>query len=208
MNHKKNKKVKLAVLASGTGSLFESIVIACETEEMDADVVCLISDRLNAPVLAKAHKHNIPVQVFKQKDYPSIVKWDTVLCDYLQKKLPDWIVLAGFLKKIEKTTLKQFKNHIINIHPALLPRHGGKGMYGRRVHQSVIQSEEKTTGVSVHLVSDQYDRGPILAQTPVSVSSDDTAESLEDRVKTIERKFYVSVLKQLIKGKIKTKGIK
>ena len=203
-----NTKLRLAILASGTGSLFESIVIACQEGVLSADVVCLVSDRPSVSVLEKAHKHNIPVQVFKQRDYSSVEQWDTALCDYLQKKLPDWIVLAGFLKKIEKMALEKFKDRIINIHPALLPRHGGKGMYGRRVHQSVIQSGEKTTGVSVHLVSDQYDRGSILAQTPVLVSSDDTAESLEDKVKTIERKFYVSVLKQLINGKIKPKGIK
>ena len=208
MNHKKNKKVKLAILASGTGSLFESIVIACETGQMNADVVCLISDRSNVPVLEKAHKHNIPLQVFQHKKYSSIEEWDETLCDYLQQKNPDWIILAGFLKKIEKMALEKFKNRIINIHPALLPRHGGKGMYGRRVHQLVIESGEKTTGVSVHLVSEQYDRGPILAQTPVSVSPDDTAESLEDKVKTVERKFYISVLQQLITGKIKTKEIR
>lgn len=196
------KKVKLAVLASGTGSLFESIAVACKTGILPAEIVCLVSDRSDVPVLEKANKYNVPVQVFKQKEYPSLEKWDKNLCDYLQQKESDWIVLAGFLKKIEQTTLETFKNRIINTHPALLPKYGGKGMYGRHVHQAVIKAGDKKTGISVHLVSDQYDRGPILAQTSVPVSPDDTAESLENKVKTFEKIFYVSVLQKLIRGEI------
>lgn len=199
-----NKKVKLAVLASGTGSLFESIAVACKTGILSADVVCLVSDRSDVPVLEKANKYNVPVQIFKQKEYSSLAKWDESLCDYLKKKESDWIVLAGFLKKIEKTTLETFKNRIINTHPALLPKHGGKGMYGKYVHQAVIKAGDKKTGVSVHLVSEQYDRGPILAQTSVPVAPNDTVESLENKVKTIEKIFYVSVLQKLIRGEIKT----
>lgn len=198
------KKIKLAVLASGTGSLFESIAIACKTGILSAQIACLISDRSNVPVLKKADKYNIPVQVFQQKKYSSLAKWDENLCNYLKQQESDWIVLAGFLKKIEQTTLKTFKNRIINTHPALLPKHGGKGMYGKYVHQAVIKAGDKKTGISVHLVSDQYDQGPILAQTSVPVSLNDTAKSLENKVKTIEKVFYVSVLQKLIRGEIKT----
>ena len=198
------KKVKLAILASGTGSLFESIAIACKTGILSAKIVCLVSDRSNVPVLEKADKYNIPVQVFQQKKYSSLAKWDENLCGYLNQQESDWIVLAGFLKKIEQTTLKTFKNRIINTHPALLPKHGGKGMYGKYVHQAVIKAGDKKTGISVHLVSDQYDQGPILAQTSIPVSPKDTAESLENKVKTIEKVFYVSVLQKLVRGEIKT----
>ena len=208
MNYKQNKKVKLAILASGTGTTFESIAMACKTGILSADIVCLVSDRSNISVLDKADNYGVPSKVIIQKDYSSIEEWDKVLCNYLHQKKPDWVVLAGFLKKIETATLKQFKNRIINTHPALLPKYGGKGMYGKHVHQAVIESGDKTTGVSVHLVSEQYDRGPILAQTPVSVSPDDTAESLESKVKAIEKVFYVSVLQQLISGKMKIKEIK
>ena len=194
-------------MASGTGSLFESIAIACKTGMLEAGILCLVSDRSQVPVLEKAGNYDVPAQVIRQKDYSSIMEWDKALCEYLQQKKPDWVVLAGFLKRIEKATLKQFKNRIINTHPALLPRHGGKGMYGRYVHQSVIQSGDKTSGVSVHLVSEQYDRGPILAQIPVSVSLDDTVESLENKIKAVEKFFYVSVLQKLIRGEIKIRDM-
>jgi len=201
MNQKTNKKVNLTVLASGIGSLFESVVIACKTGVLEANIVCLVSDRFHVPVLEKACKYNVSTKVIRQKDYSSAGEWDIALCEYLQQKKSEWIVLAGFLKKIESATLKQFKNRIINIHPSLLPCYGGKGMYGRRVHESVIQSGDKVTGVSVHLVSDQYDQGLVLAQTSIPVAPDDTAKSLENKVKAVEKVFYISVLQKLIRGK-------
>ena len=193
-------KPKLAILASGTGTLFEAITQACFNHQLNAEVVTLISDRKQAPVITKAQNQNIPVKIFRIKDYPSLQKWDQNLCTYLKTIKPDLIVLAGFLKKLKKNVLHTFKNKILNIHPSLLPLHGGKGMYGIHVHKSVLRSGDKHTGVSVHLVTENYDTGPVLAQKKIALSPNETPETLQKKIKNEEKKFYISVLKKIIKN--------
>ena len=193
-------KPKLAILASGTGTLFEAITQACFNHQLDAEVISLVSDRKQAPVITKAQNQNIPVKIFQIKDYPSPQKWDQALCTYLKTKKPDLIVLAGFLKKIEKNVLHTFKNRILNIHPSLLPLHGGKGMYGIHVHKSVLRSGDKHTGISVHLINENYDTGPVLAQKKIPIALNETAESLQKKIKEEEKKFYISVLKKILKN--------
>ena len=116
------------------------------------------------------------------------------------------VVLAGFLKKIPLKLIKSFEYNIINIHPALLPKYGGKGMYGIFVHQEVIKSKEKITGISIHIVEGEYDSGPIIAQIKVPISIDETAESLSKKISNIEHKFYVKTIQQIIKGGIELKS--
>lgn len=190
-------KNKLLVFASGAGTLFESIVKACRNQVLPATVVGLVSDRHQALVLKKAQYYKVPVKVFRLKDYDSFDQWDEALCADCCQKNPDWIIMAGFLKKIGPRVLSAFSKRIVNIHPSLLPHHGGKGMYGIRVHQSVLDRGDKKTGISVHLVSDEYDAGPILDRKEIMVSSGDTAESLQKKVKEQEQIFYVSVLKKI-----------
>ena len=198
----KSDTKRLVILASGTGTLFFSIVQACKNNTLKAKVTSLISNNKKSLVLQKAKKEKIPVKVLDPKDFSSFTKWDAHLCSYLKTQKPDLILLAGFVKKIGPKVLTAFKGRILNIHPSLLPRHGGKGMYGINVHRSVLESGDKTTGISIHLVSEEYDTGSLLAQTEISVSTDDDPESLQEKVKKTEAIFYVSVLQKIIAGEI------
>ena len=194
-----NKKVPhLIILASGTGTLFSSIVQACKNHSLNAKVINLITDNAQASVLKKAQSEEVPIKILSVKDFSSFSKWDESLCQYLQTKKPDLILLAGFLKKIGPKVLSHFKNRILNIHPSLLPHHGGPGMYGIHVHRSVLKAGDKKTGISIHLVSAEYDSGPVLAQTEIPVSPEDTPESLQEKVKKVEQVFYVSTLKKYL----------
>ena len=191
-------KKKLLVFASGTGTLFEAIVKACQNNILPATVLSLITDNKKAFAIQKATYYKIPVKIFSQKDYASLNQWDMALTRYSILKKPDWILLAGFLKQIRPKMLRHFKTRMINIHPSLLPSHGGKGMYGSYVHQSVLKHKDKITGITVHFVSSQYDKGTIIAQKKISVSSNDTVISLQRKVKKQEKKFYISVLQSLL----------
>lgn len=192
----------LVILASGTGTLFSSIVQACKNNTLKAKVISLISNNKKSLVLQKAKREKVPVKVLDPKDFTSFKEWDAHLCSYLKTQKPDLILLAGFVKKIGPEVLASFKGRILNIHPSLLPRHGGQGMYGIHVHRSVIESGDHTTGISIHLVSEEYDTGSLLAQKEISVSSEDNPESLQEKVKKIEAVFYVSTLQKILEGKI------
>ena len=192
----------MLVLASGQGSLFLNIVQACKAGHLKAEVIGLVSDNKDALVFKKSQVEKVAIKILDPKNFISFSKWDKALYEYLKEKKPDLILLAGFIKKIGREVLFNFKNRILNIHPSLLPRHGGKGMYGIHVHRAVIASGDKKTGISVHLVSEEYDKGLLLAQKEIPVFEEDTAESLQKRVKQEEQTFYVSVLKKIIKGEI------
>ena len=198
----KTEKLNLVILASGTGTLFSSIVQTCKKNKLKAKVTSLVSNNKKSPVLQKAKKEKVPVKILDPKDFSSFTKWDESLCSYLKKQKPDLILLAGFLKKIGPKVLTSFNGCILNIHPSLLPRHGGLGMYGIYVHRSVLKSGDKTTGISIHLVSEEYDAGSLVAQKEVPISLNDTPESLQKKVKKIEPIFYISTLQKIIKGEI------
>lgn len=202
MKQESSKKARLLILASGQGSLFFSIVQACKSGHLNAEVIGLLSDNNKALVLKKAHAERITIKILKPKNFISFSKWDEALYNYLRERKPDWILLAGFLKKIGPKVLSAFKNRVLNIHPSLLPHHGGAGMYGIHVHRAVITGKDKKTGISVHLVSEEYDTGPVLAQKELLVFKNDTPESLQKRVKATEQTFYVSVLQKIITGEI------
>ena len=201
------RKKRLVVLASGTGTLFEALVRAFnrpappavakgEGDHSPAEVVALVSDKKQAPVMDKALKYRVPVQTVCLQNHRSFSDWDKALCVCLKSLRADYVVLAGFLKKIGPEVLGAFPNRVINTHPALLPLHGGRGMYGLRVHQAVLKAGDKHTGVSVHLVTKDYDTGPLLAQTKIPVLKTDSPQSLEARVKKTEQVFYVEVIKK------------
>ena len=194
------KMKNLIIMADGQGSLFTAIAKACKTQQLKARILALITSNPKAEVLEKAKNYQIPFLVFDLKSYSSFLEWDKALGAYLENLKPDYIVLAGFLKKIGEKTLKKFPRCIVNIHPALLPLYGGKGMYGSTVHKEVIKAGDKITGSTVHLVFEDYDAGPILAQKTVPVLTTDTASSLEKKVKKMEQTFYISVLQKIFKG--------
>jgi len=190
---------RLAVLASGRGSNLQAIIDHFDNiaRERVAKVVLVASNRADSPALIRAATASIDIAHFDAADD------GTQLLALLQKFRIDLVVLAGYLKKIPSTVIREYAGRIMNIHPALLPAFGGEGMYGARVHEAVIAAGAKESGVTVHLVDYDYDRGPILAQWRVPVEKSDTAESLAARVLNVEHIVYprtvemVAMLQQL-----------
>ena len=190
---------RLAVLASGRGSNLQAIIEHFDNlaRERVAKVVLVASNRPDSPALIRAATTSIDIAHFNAADDGS------ELLRLLQTFKIDLVVLAGYLKRIPPKVIREYAGRIINIHPALLPAFGGEGMYGARVHEAVISSGARESGVTVHLVDDEYDRGPIVAQWRVPVNRSDNAESLAARVLSVEHAVYpravemVAVLQQL-----------
>lgn len=190
---------RLAVLASGRGSNLQAIVDHFDNlaRERIAKVVLVASNRADSPALIRAATASIDIADFDAADDGA------QLLALLRQFRVDLVVLAGYLKRIPSKVIREYAGRIINIHPALLPAFGGEGMYGARVHEAVLASGAKETGVTVHLVDDDYDRGPIVAQWRVPVEKSDTAESLAARVLNVEHIVYprtiemVAMLQQL-----------
>jgi phosphoribosylglycinamide formyltransferase-1 len=190
---------RLAVLASGRGSNLQAIVDHFDNiaRERIAKVVLVASNRVDSPALIRAATASIDIADFDAGDDGS------QLLALLRKFRIDLVVLAGYLKRIQSKVIDEYAGRIINIHPALLPAFGGEGMYGARVHEAVIASGAKESGVTVHLVDNDYDRGPIVAQWRVPVEKSETAESLAARVLNVEHIVYprtiemVAMLQQL-----------
>src|SRR6266566_5030793 len=184
---------RLAVLASGRGSNLQAIIDHFDnlSRERIAKVVLVASNRADSPALIRAATASIDIASFDAADD------GTELLDLLRKFRVDLVVLAGYLKRIPPLVIQEYAGRIINIHPALLPAFGGEGMYGARVHEAVIASGARESGVTVHLVDDEYDRGRIVAQWRVAVEKSDTAESLGARVLAVEHIVYPRVVEML-----------
>jgi phosphoribosylglycinamide formyltransferase-1 len=190
---------RLAVLASGRGSNLQAIIEHFDNlaRERVAKVALVASNRPDSPALIRAATASIDIANFNASDDGS------ELLALLQKFRTDLVVLAGYMKRIPPKVIREYAGRIINIHPALLPAFGGEGMYGARVHEAVLASGAEETGVTVHLVDDDYDRGPIIAQWRVRVDKSDTVESLGARVLNVEHVVYprvvemVAILQQL-----------
>jgi phosphoribosylglycinamide formyltransferase-1 len=190
---------RLAVLASGRGSNLQAIIEHFDNlaRERVAKVVLVASNRADSPALIRAATASIDIAHFNAADDGA------ELLGLLRNFRIDLVVLAGYLKRIPPKVIREYAGRIVNIHPALLPAFGGEGMYGARVHEAVIASGARESGVTVHMVDDEYDRGPIVAQWRVPVNRSDTAESLAARVLIVEHAVYpravemVAVLQQL-----------
>ena len=163
----------------------------------------IISNNYGSEALKRAKKENIPRFYLSSKTHPDEKKLDEEIKNTLIQHDVDIVILAGFMRKIGEKTLTRYKGHILNIHPALLPKFGGKGMYGLNVHKAVIAAKEKETGVTIHLIDDKYDRGKILAQVKIPVYVGDTPENLQKRVLKEEHKIYAETLVKICSGKIK-----
>jgi formyltetrahydrofolate-dependent phosphoribosylglycinamide formyltransferase len=192
------KKKRLAVLASGSGTNFDAIAAHLESEGIGAAAqLCLVaSNRANAPVLDKARARNIPAALIVN---PSSGE---ELGSLLRQYDIDLVALAGYLKLVPRSVIQAYAERILNVHPALLPRHGGPGMYGLRVHQAVLDSGDDVSGVSVHLVDEQYDHGAVLARCAVPVLESDTAETLAARVLEVEHIVYPRVISAFARGTV------
>ena len=167
-------KHKIAILVSGTGTNAINIIEYFEKNSV-ADVVLVISNKTDALAVEKAQNKGVKTVVFNNESF----KKNGVVLDYLMSQSVDFIVLAGFLIKISNDIIHAYPNKIVNLHPSLLPKYGGKGMYGKRVHRAVIEAQESESGISIHFVDKEYDEGAIIFQAKVSVEKGDSVEVLE-----------------------------
>jgi phosphoribosylglycinamide formyltransferase-1 len=186
--------LRIAVLASGSGTTLQAVIDATENGELDARVVAVISNNSASGALERARRHGIPPHHLSSRTHADPDALDRAIAAALATHRPDLVLLAGYMKKLGAHTLRAYRGRILNTHPSLLPRHGGAGLYGGRVHAAVIAAGERTTGVSVHLVDGDYDTGPVIAQCEVPVEKRDDATTLAARVQAVERGFLIQVL--------------
>lgn len=190
-------RLRLGFLASHGGTSMRSIVKAIDSGELAAEACVLICNNADAPALAFARERGLPVHHISAKSAGGEDAADTAIRETFRNAGCNWIVMSGYMRKLGPKTLKAFEGRILNIHPALLPKFGGQGMYGRRVHEAVIASGETMSGITIHLVDGEYDHGAVIAQREVPVLPGDTAEDLERRVAAAEPPFFVDVLKDI-----------
>ena len=195
-------KLRLGFLASHGGSNLQAIIDACKIGELDAKPCIIISNNNDSKALQRAEKENIPYYRLSGKTHPIKEELDEEILNVLLKYNVDLIILAGYMKKIGIKTLNKYRGKILNIHPALLPKYGGKGMYGDNVHSAVLESGDTVTGVTIHVIDEKYDNGPIVDQVEVPIYETDDVESLKARVLEKEHKFFVKTLKKITEGQI------
>lgn len=187
---------KIGILSSHNGSGFDTIVHACENKILDAHVMVVISNNSNAQVLQKAQQKDIPNFIVNSKLYPE-ENLDEKITMLLQTYKCDVVFLSGYMKKIENNLLKAFPNAIVNSHPALLPKFGGVGMYGTKVHEAVIAAKEKISGCTVHFVNEHYDEGEYILQNTLLLEENETVETLENKIKELESVTIIEALNKL-----------
>lgn len=198
--------MNVAVFASGRGSNLNAIIEAIRKGVLPAHLSLVVSNNASAGALELARSRNIPAVRIRQNDFSSEEAFSEELLSCLARHEVEFIALAGYMKKIPPQIIGRFRNKITNIHPALLPAFGGPGMYGMHVHEAVLRAGVKITGVTVHLVDEEYDHGPIVLQRPVDVAPYDDAVSLAARVQAVEHEVYPLVLKAFAEGRVTVKG--
>lgn len=195
--------LKIAVFASGKGSNFKAILDAIESGSIrNAAIVAVISNNSDAGALAAAREHGLPALHLSRKQFGTDEEFRASLLGTLERHGANFIVLAGYMKKLDAGIVRRFRNAIVNIHPALLPDFGGPGMYGMHVHEAVIKSGSRVSGATVHIVDEEYDRGPIVVQQSVPVAGDDTPESLAAKVLKIEHELYPKAIRLFAEGRV------
>lgn len=184
--------IRIAIFASGSGSNAQNII---ETFKNHAqlEVVAVFTNNPDAGVIKRAHSLETPCVVFSNHNMQ-----DNVVIDTLQTLNIDWIILAGFLRLIPKKMIELYPNKIINVHPALLPKYGGKGMWGHHVHEAVVANKETETGISIHFVNEHYDEGNIIFQVKCKVQASDTAEDVAQKIHLLEYMNFPKIIEQTI----------
>ena len=191
--------LKLAVFISGGGTNLQALIDACRSKSIDAEIKAVISNNSKAYSLQRAKNAGIETFHISKVKYPDGDKLAGVTLEVMEQFDIDLIALAGYMKLLPAVIVKKYHGRIINIHPALLPKYGGKGMYGINVHKTVIESGDRYSGATVHLVDEHYDKGVILIQRRVPVKDDDTPESLAARVLKVEHKILPMAVSLFIK---------
>jgi phosphoribosylglycinamide formyltransferase-1 len=192
----------LGFLASHGGSNMQAILDACRAGRLCADPRVVISNNSTSTALQRARREGIPAYHLSAVTHPDPDALDREILHVLRAHGVNLVVLAGYMKRLGPHTLSAYPGRILNIHPALLPRFGGEGMYGKLVHQAVLAAGDSTTGVTIHVVDADYDHGRILAQREVPVLPDDTPDSLAERVLKVEHRLYVETLQKICAGEI------
>lgn len=184
----------IAIFASGTGSNAVRLYQYFAEKKAEINVALLVCNKADAAVVQKMQSLNVPVYILSNKEIES----GNSLLKKLAEYKVDWIVLAGFLRKIPDLIIKGYENKIINIHPSLLPKYGGKGMYGMNVHKAVVENKEKESGISIHLVNEVYDDGKILFQKSCALSPSDLAEDVAKKIQQLEHEYFPKVVEETI----------
>ncbi len=192
--------MKLGFLASHAGSNMQAIIDACRQGVLNAEVRVVISNNADSLALKRARDQHIPTAHLSSRTHPDPEELDAAIAQTLADHGVDLVLLAGYMRKVGPITLARFPQRILNIHPALLPKFGGQGLFGRKVHEAVLAAGEPTTGVTIHLVDEEYDRGPVVAQREVPVMPGDSVETLAARVLEQEHKLYVETLVRVAQG--------
>jgi phosphoribosylglycinamide formyltransferase-1 len=194
--------INLGIIASGRGSNMQAVINACRTGTLQAVPRVVISNNSQSGALGRAKQIGMAHYHLSSVTHPDPAQLDATIREALLRHHIDLVVLAGYMKKLGPQTLTQFRRRVLNIHPALLPKFGGRGMYGLKVHEAVIAAGESETGVTIHLVEAEYDTGPIIDQCHVPVLTDDTPQTLSQRVLACEHRFLVETLVKIINGEI------
>jgi phosphoribosylglycinamide formyltransferase-1 len=193
-------------LASGSGTTLQAVIDACESGSLDGQVVVVVSNNSGSGAMARVTRYRIPCAHLSSQTHPDPELLDRAIAGVLSAHEPDVVLLAGYMKKLGPHTLEAYRGKVINTHPSLLPRFGGRGMYGKHVHTAVIDAGELVTGISVHLVDCDYDTGRVLAQRTVPVEPGDDADTLAERVQSFERPFLIEVLQRIAAGDVALAG--
>ena len=196
--------VNIVCIASGRGSNVGALIQAIRAKSIAARIVLVVSNISTAHVLEVARDGGLPAVHLSEKQFADHDAFARKFLEVLRAAQPDLIVLAGYLRKLPDPVCEAFRGRIINIHPALLPKYGGPGMYGRSVHEAVLANHEKESGATVHFVDEEYDHGAIIAQQQVHVLPTDTAETLADRVLEAEHELLVRAVKNIIETQSRT----
>lgn len=184
----------IAVFASGNGTNCENIIRYFSDSDI-AKVVLVVSNKADAMVLKRASKHNVPSVVLSKDAFHN----EKALIQLLDEYRVDYIILAGFLLMIPPFLVNRYERRMINIHPSLLPKFGGAGMYGRHVHEAVKAAGEKRTGITIHYVNNDYDKGEIIAQYDVEISPTDTVEDIESKIHVLEMRYFPKVIESILR---------
>jgi phosphoribosylglycinamide formyltransferase-1 len=188
--------LRIAVLASGEGLTLQTLLDAIAARRLNAEIAVVVSNNADAGVLRRARTAGVPTAHISSAIHADAETLDASLTQALQAYTPDLVVTAGYMKRLGPQLMAAFRRRMINVHPSLLPKFGGQGMYGSRVHAAVLAAGEAESGASVHFVEGDYDSGPVIGQVRVPVLADDTVEALENRVKLVERELLLEVLRQ------------
>lgn len=187
-------KKRIAIFASGKGTNTENIINHFKNSDL-AEVFLVLSNKNDAKVLSKATNYNIKTTTFTKEE----LNENNGVLKMLQKHNIDLIILAGFLLKFPENILEHYPERVINIHPALLPKYGGKGMYGMHIHNALVENREKETGITIHFVNQNYDEGRIIFQAKTEISTEDTPEQVAEKIHKLEKEHFPKVIESIIK---------